>query len=333
MPGGQPIDAYVLSTPRIKARILTLGGIISHLYTPDRTGKAADIVLGFDQANDYLGVHPYFGAIIGRVGNRIARGTFALDGVTYRLATNDGPNHLHGGRVGYDKRLWKATVLSSAETPSLQLTLQDPDGYEGYPGNLDVTVVYTLQGQTLRITYSATTDRATPINLTNHSYFNLKDGGASTHYDHVLQLNTTHYNPTDETMIPTGEVRSVADTTFDFTKPKPIGHNLSAGIRFDNNFVLRDGPGPLAQVARVVEPVTGRTMECWTTEPGVQFYSGNFLDGSNVGKGGVPYQRHTGFCLETQHAPDSINQPQFPSTVLRPGRTYQSTTEYRFGAE
>jgi aldose 1-epimerase len=334
---GETVDAYLLNAGATRMRVLTWGGIITHLFTPDRNGVDGDIVLGFDDDADYLKpAHPYFGAIIGRVGNRIARGRFTLDGVEHKLATNNGPSHLHGGKVGYDKRVWTATAIDDPVAPQLELTLRDPDGTEGYPGTLDVTVVYTLRDGVLRIDYRATTDQATPLNLTNHTYFNLHDAGASPMTDHVMQLDADRYLAVDSLLIPVNDPVPVGGTPIDFTSPKPIGKDLAAmggqPEGYDHNLVLRAAaPNTLRRAARVTDPASGRSLECWTTEPGVQFYSGNFLDGTLTGKGGAKYAKHHAFCLETQHYPDSVNHPSYPNTILRPGETFASATEYRFG--
>jgi aldose 1-epimerase len=331
---GEAVDAYTLIHGKLSAEILTFGGIVTRLLVPDKNGAPGDIVLAFDALAPYEQPGPYFGALIGRVGNRIAKGRFTLDGHTYALATNNGPNSLHGGLKGYDKRVWSASPGNTPDGPTLTLTLTDQDGTEGYPGTVQVTVVYTLTASALRIEYAATTDKPTPINLTNHTYFNLKDAGKSDVLDHLLQMDADAYTPVDDTLIPTGQIVPVKGTPIDFTASKPIGRDLVAmggdPAGYDHNLVLRSQNGTLARAARVVEPVSGRTLEVWTTEPGVQFYSGNFLDGV-AGKGGTPYNRHHGFCLETQHYPDSINHPNWPSTVLRPGGRYHSVTEFRFG--
>ena len=338
-PAGETVDAFLLTAGATRMRVLTWGGIITHLFAPDRDGVDGDVVLGFNDDAEYLKpAHPYFGALIGRVGNRIARGRFTLDGVEHTLATNNGPSHLHGGKVGYDKRVWHATAIDDPIAPQLELTLTDRDGTEGYPGTVEVTVVYTLRDGVLRIDYRATTDAATPINLTNHTYFNLHDAGASPITEHVLQLDADEYLAVDASLIPTGDPAGVKGAPIDFTTPKPIGKDLIAmggdPAGYDHNLVLRKAaPNKLRRAARVVDPASGRTLECWTTEPGVQFYSGNFLDGTLMGKGGAKYARHHGFCLETQHFPDAVNHPNYPNTVLRPGETYASATEYRFGNE
>jgi len=336
---GTPVDLYTLTNSKgVRVAITNYGGIVVSLFTPDRNGNPGDIVLGFERLEDYLKGHPYFGAIIGRYGNRIAKGRFTLDGVEYKLAQNNGENHLHGGLVGFDKKVWKARDFVDAEGQHLELRYTSPDGEEGYPGNLDVTVTYSLNEQNqLRIDYVATTDKPTVVNLTNHSYFNL--AGEGDILGHLLRLNADYFTPVDAGLIPTGELRPVKGTPFDFTEPTPIGarieqddEQLRYGRGYDHNFVLRGGGGSLAEAAEVYEPKTGRVLRVLTTEPGVQFYTGNFLDGTLRGKYGRVYHRRTGFCLETQHFPDSPNKPHFPSTVLRPGQTYRSTTIYEFSA-
>ncbi len=332
---GRAVELFTLTAPGgATADITNCGGIVTRVRVPDRAGTPGDVALGYDTVAAYEADSPYFGATIGRVGNRIAKGTFTIDGRTYRVPTNNGPNALHGGAVGYDKRVWTAEPAGS----SLKLTLTDPDGEQGFPGTVQATVVFTwVPGPTLRIEYAATTDRATPINLTNHSYWNLKDAGASQVTEHQMRVPAEGYLPVDGELIPTGVVAPVAGTPIDFRKPKPIGQDLQAmggtPVGYDHCLVLADQPTrPLAEAATVYEPTTGRTMAVWTTEPGVQFYTGNFLDGHQVGRGGVTYQQHAAFCLETQGYPDAVNQPAFPNTVLRPGQTYRTTTEYRFTA-
>jgi aldose 1-epimerase len=336
---GTPVDLYTLTNSKgVRVAITNYGGIVVSLFTPDRNGNPGDIVLGFERLEDYLKGHPYFGAIIGRYGNRIAKGRFTLDGVEYKLAQNNGENHLHGGLVGFDKKVWKARDFVDAEGQHLELRYTSPDGEEGYPGNLDVTVTYSLNEQNqLRIDYVATTDKPTVVNLTNHSYFNL--AGEGDILGHLLRLNADYFTPVDAGLIPTGELRPVKGTPFDFTEPTPIGarieqddEQLRYGRGYDHNFVLRGGGGSLAEAAEVYEPKTGRVLRVLTTEPGMQFYTGNFLDGTLRGKYGRVYHRRTGFCLETQHFPDSPNKPHFPTTVLRPGQTYRSTTIYEFSA-
>lgn len=315
---------------------MTYGGTLLALRVPDRDGVLGDVLLGFDTLEPYLGEHPYFGALIGRYGNRIARGRFVLDGQTYMLATNNGPNHLHGGPNGFHRQVWEAREAAGTEGSGLALLYRSRNGEEGYPGNLFVTVAYTLTDQDeLRIDYTATTDRATIVNLTNHAYFNLAGGGDI--LGHELELAAARFVPVDPTSIPLGELRPVAGTPMDFTTPTPIGAKLDTSDRqlaysggYDHTWVLDKGDGVLGFAGRLFDPGTGRSMEVHTTQPGVQFYSGNFLDGSLAGKGGVRYQKHAGLCLETQHFPDSPNQPAFPPTVLRPGEEYRHTTIYRF---
>lgn len=337
MPDGQTVYEYTLSRGGITVKVITLGGIITAIHAPDRDGKIDDVVLGFDSLEGYLKGHPYFGCITGRVCNRIAHGKFTLEGKEYQLAKNNGPHHLHGGNVGFDKVLWQAKEIQRESAVGLELTRRSPDGEEGYPGNLDVIVRYLVTDQSeLVIEYEATTDKTTHVNLTNHAYFNLGGIKGGSILGHELQLNASSITPTDESLIPTGKIEPVKGTPFDFTEFKPIGRDIARvggnPSGYDVNYVINrhEGPGlPLA--AKVRDPKTGRTLEVYTTEPGVQLYTGNFLDGSIVGKGGVAYQKHFGFCLETQHFPDSPNQPDFPSTVLKPGQRYRSTTVYRFG--
>ena len=334
---GTPAELHTLKNSKgMTAKIMTYGGIITELHVPDRAGKLDDVVLGFDDLDGYLKGHPYFGAITGRVANRIAKGRFTLDGTEYKVATNNGPNALHGGKEGFDKKVWKAEPVKSADGPSLKLTYVSPDGEEGYPGTLTSMVTYTLTDKNeLRIDYRATTDQPTPINLTNHTYFNLAGAKSSTDIlGHAVRLVADKYTPTDATLIPTGKIDAVKGTPLDFTTPMPIGARIKQikadPVGYDHNFVLNSGGGALALGAQVIEPKTGRTLEMYTTEPGVQFYTGNFLDGKLTGKGGVAYKQYGGFCLETQHFPDSINQPSFPPVVLRPGQTYTQTTVYKF---
>ena len=305
--------------------VTNYGGAITSLKTPDRHGEFGEIVLAYETLDDYARNPRYFGALIGRHANRIARGRFSLNGVEYQLPCNNGPNHLHGGFKGFDKRVWDAQQDGNA----LHLTYFSKDGEEGYPGNVTATVVYTLLDNELRTEYRATTDRDTIVNLTNHSYFNLR--GVGTILDHELTLNADHFTPVSEDLIPTGEIKPVAATPMDFRKGKAIGSDLAdvAG-GYDHNFVLNDWDGSLRLAARLYEPVSGRALEILTTEPGIQFYSGNFLDGSLIGKNGVAYEKYTGLCLEPQHFPDAPNHPNFPSTILRPGEEYRHQTRYRF---
>lgn len=339
-PEGQPARLFTLANANgFRADITDHGGTIVRLFAPDRNGVLQDVVLGCE---GILPNTPYLGCIVGRVGNRIAAGRFTLDGVTYSLATNNAPAgrpcHLHGGKVGFDRRIWRATESRSADGPRLSLSYRSPDGEEGYPGNLDVTVDYTVTADNaLRIDYTATTDRATPVSLTNHSYFNLAGEGAGSILDHLVTLPSTHYTPVDCGLIPTGQIAPVAGTPLDFGTPHRIGERIDAdheqirfGSGYDHNFVISGPAGALNLAATVSEPNAGRVLEVLTTEPGMQFYTGNFLDGSFAGKNGHRYGRRQGFCLETQHFPDSPNQPQFPSVILRPGQTLRSTTVYRF---
>lgn len=338
---GEPVTLYTLRNPHgLEVRAMTYGGTIISLETPDREGRAADIVLGFDSLAPYLAGTPYFGAIIGRYGNRIAEGRFTLDGETHTLAANNGPNHLHGGVRGFDKVLWNARSFVNDTAVGVVFSYTSPDGEEGYPGTLHAQVTYSLtDGDALVFDYHATTDRATPVNLTQHSYFNLAGAGSGPILDHRLMVAADSFTPVDAGLIPTGEVRSVDGTPFDFRTPRRIGARIDAddpqiarGPGYDHNFVLdRDAEEGLALAARVVEPESGRTLEVYTTEPAIQFYSGNFLDGTITGKGGRVYGHRSGFCLETQHYPDSPNQPAFPSTILRPGENYRSRTVLVFG--
>jgi len=344
-PDGREAALYSLKNASgFQADITDLGGTVVRLMVPDRTGKIADVVLGFNSATPYPTQTAYFGALIGRIGNRVAGGKFTLDGRDYQLARNNSPQnvpvHLHGGVIGFDKVFWRATPLISQGEPALQLTYTSKDGEEGYPGNLSVTVTYTLtKDNGLRIDYQATTDKATPVNLTNHSYFNLKGEGAGDILSHELMINASRYTPVVPGLIPNGQIAPVAGTPFDFTTFHTIGERVDApdaqlklGGGYDHNWALDIAkPGALAKAATVREPTTGRTLEVWTTEPGIQFYCGNFLDGTLTGKSGIKYPFRGGFCLETQHFPDSPNQPGFPSIILRPGETYHTTTVYRFG--
>ncbi|HJZ49977.1 MAG TPA: aldose epimerase family protein [Roseiflexaceae bacterium] len=336
---GAAVERYTLTNANgLEAAITSYGGTLTSLRVPDRNGVFGDVVLGFDTLAPYLGDHPYFGALIGRFCNRIAGGQFTLNGVTYTLARNDGRNHLHGGPHGFHRAVWSTHEHRSAEGPGLELRYLSHDGEEGYPGNLDVRVIYTLTDQdALRIDYTATTDRDTLVNLTHHAYFNLAGGGI---LGHQLQLHGTWFLPIDESFIPLGELRPVQDTPMDFTRPTPIGERIGADDEqlrraqgYDHTWVMDKPAGALGRAARVYEPDSGRVLEVYTTTPGVQFYSGNMLDGSLTGKGGTVYSRNSGLCLETQHFPDSPNQPRFPSTVLHPGETYRQTTIFQFGVQ
>lgn len=340
LPDGRAADLFTLRNAQgMEVKITNYGGTIVSWTAPDRAGKYADVVLGCDSLAGYLRGVPYFGALIGRYGNRIAKGKFSLDGQTYSLAINNIGNSLHGGIKGFDKVLWTAEPIKGDE-PALKLTYLSKDGEEGYPGNLNVEVLYTLlKDNSLKIDYTATTDKKTVLNLTNHSYFNLANAGTGDILSHELVLNASAFLPVDSTLIPTGERRPVAGTVFDFTQPTAIGarvnetkdQQIKFGGGYDHCWVLTDSSKTLKLAATVHEPTTGRVMEVLTTEPAVQFYCGNFLDGTVVGKGGVAYAYRTGLCLETQHYPDSPNQSAFPSTVLAPGETYKTTTVYRFG--
>jgi aldose 1-epimerase len=331
----QAVELFTLrNASGVEVRATNYGGIITSIRVPDRSGRFGDVVLGFDSLEPYLKGHPFFGAIVGRYGNRIAKGRFALDGKTYSLAANNGPNHLHGGVKGFDKHVWQAQASGGN---ALVLTRRSPDGEEGYPGNLDVRITYTLTDRNeLRVDYHATTDKPTPVNLTQHTYFNL--AGQGDILGHEMTIEADRYTPVDSDLIPTGELASVAGTPFDFRKPTAIGARIESsnpqianGRGYDHNWVLNRSGSGLQPAAHVSDPVSGRTLDVLTTEPGVQFYTGNFLDGTLTGKGGTVYRRRTGFCLETQHFPDSPNQPAFPSTILEPGREYRTQTVFRFG--
>jgi len=336
---GKSVDIYTLKNRNgVEAQIITYGGTVVSLKVPDKNGNVSDVVLGYDSLDQYQSAKGYLGALIGRYGNRIAKGKFSLDGKEYKLAVNNGVNHLHGGLKGFDKVVWTANPSLQADGPHLELSYLSRDGEEGYPGNLNVKVEYILTNSNeLKIVYSATTDKPTIVNLTNHSYFNLAGQGHGLILDHQLTLNADRFTPTDDGSIPTGELRNVKGTPFDFTKSTSIGaridqdnEQLKFGNGYDHNFVLNKNGNEPSLAATVYEPTSGRVMEVFTTEPGVQFYTGNFLDGSTKGKGGQTYPRRSGFCLETQHFPDSPNKPKFPSVVLRPGKTYSQTTIYKF---
>lgn len=334
---GVAVSLYTLTNQNgVEVRISTYGGIVASLKTPDRAGALADIVLGFDSVEGYqANPGPFFGALIGRYANRIGHARFSLGGVEYKLDRNDGQNTLHGGARGFDKRVWTARELPGG---GLELTYLSKDGEEGFPGNLKAVVTYHLtDANELRIDYAATTDKLTVVNLTNHSYFNLKGAGSGDILDHRLTLNADRFTPVDAGLIPTGELRSVAGTPFDFRKPTAIGarieqpdEQLKLGHGYDHNFVLNRSGAGRTLAARVEEPSTGRVLEVLTTQPGVQLYTANFLDGTIRGKGGKVYGHRSAFCLETQHFPDSPNQPKFPSTELKPGQTFQSSTVFRF---
>ena len=335
---GEAVEIYSLTgAGGAGVAISNYGGAIVSLKVPDRRGRIDDVVLGFDTLEGYLAGLAYFGAIIGRYGNRIARGAFTLNGVQYKLATNNGQNHLHGGVRGFDKVVWQ---VHRASPRTLELRYTSVDGEEGYPGELESTVTYRwTESNELRIDYRATTDKDTVVNLTSHSYFNLKGHGEGEITDHLVTINADRFTPVNEHLIPTGELRKVKGTPFDFRQPRPIGERIDSehqqiafGGGYDHNLVLNRSGAELELAARVVEPKSGRVMEVLTTEPGLQFYTGNFLDGAR-GKAGKVYPKRAGFCMETQHFPDSMNQPKFPPVVLKPGSTYQSTTVYRFSVE
>lgn len=333
-PDDREVFLFVLTNDRgMEVKIINYGGIITSLKVPDREGNLADVVLGHDSLEGYLHRSRYFGALIGRHANRIALGRFSINGTSYALAQNNGQNHLHGGQKGFDKVVWEATEI---EGRGLELSYLSADGEEGYPGNLQVRVTYTLsKNNELRFEYFATTDQKTIVNLTNHSYFNL--AGRGTILDHELSIDADELTPIRNGLIPAGEIRSVKDTPMDFTRPVSIGARINEDYEqltlaggYDHNFVLRKAERSLARAATVYEPTTGRVLEVFTTQPGMQFYSGNFLDGSIVGKNGQAYVKHSGCCFETQHFPDSPNQPSFPSTILQPEEQYQHTTVWKF---
>jgi aldose 1-epimerase len=337
---GTPVYLYTLHNSKgAEARISNYGGIVISLMVPDRNGKLGDVVLGYDNLDGYLKETPYFGALIGRYGNRIARGKFTLDGHQYTLATNNYPNALHGGDKGFDKRVWEPTIVASGEGPALKLSYLSKDGEEGYPGNLSVTAIYTLtEDNALKLEYTATTDKDTVVNLTQHSYFNL--AGKGDILNHVVLMPADRFTPVDSTLIPTGELKPVAGTPFDFRTPTAIGarinqddEQLKFGKGYDHNWVFNKHVGEMTQLARVTEPTSGRVLEVFSGEPGLQFYSGNFLDGTITGKGGWVYQFRNGFCMEPQHYPDSPNKPEFPSVVLKPGETYHNTIIYKFSVQ
>ena len=339
---GQPVEIYTLRNKNgLEARIMSYGGIVVSLKTPDRAGKFDDVVLGYDTLEGYLKRTPYFGAIIGRYGNRIGGAKFSLNGKTYSLAANNGGhNHLHGGLKGFDKVVWKAGPAETAHGPALQLDYLSKDGEEGYPGNLSVTAIYTVtDDNALRLDFKATTDKDTVCNLSHHSYFNLRGSGDV--LDYLVQIDSDRFTAVKSSeMIPTGELRSTAGTPLDFRQPMRIGARINSDYEqiqfaggYDHNWVFDNNDGHLARVARVVDEVSGRCMEVFTTQPGMQFYTGNFLDGTITGKGGRQYTRRCAFCMEPQHFPDSPNQPRFPSTELKPGQVYKNTIVYKFSAE
>ena len=338
-PSGQAVSLYTLTNSHgMVVKITNYGGIVTSILVPDRRGKLDDVVLGYDNVAGYIKGSPYFGALVGRYANRIAKGKFTLNNKTYTLAINNGVNHLHGGKIGFDKKVWAASPVRIPNGVGLSLTAYSPDMEEGYPGNLAVHVVYSLtDDNALKIAYTATTDKPTVLNLTNHSYFNLNGAGSGTILDHTLMINANRYTPIDQTSIPFGLLAPVAGTPFDFRRPHVIGERINAanlqiknGAGYDHNFVLNHRGNSLIVAARAYSPKTGRVLTVSTTEPGVQLYTGNFLDGTNIGKGGKVYNRRNAFCLETQHFPDSPNQKAFPTTVLRPGQVYRQTTIDKF---
>ncbi len=337
LPDGTEIEQYTLTNSKgAVAKVITYGATLTELWMPDKSGKNADVVLGFDNLAGYLGDHPFFGATVGRYGNRIAKGKFTLDGKEYSLFLNNGPNSLHGGKVGFNRKVWKAEPLKVAHGAAVKLTYVSVDGEEGYPGTLTVNVTYELSDDNaVKITYHAETDKPTVVNLTNHSYFNLSGAGSGDILKEVLQLNAERYTPVDDTLIPTGELKSVDGTPFDFRKPTAIGDRNSKipGIAgYDHNFVLNGEAGKVRKIGELSDPVSGRSMEISTSEPGVQIYVSIGLDGKINGIGGA-YQKFGAVCLETQHFPDSPNHPKFPSTVVRPGTPYHSETIYKFSAK
>jgi aldose 1-epimerase len=336
---GTVIEVFTLKNSHgAAAKVITYGATLTELWVPDRAGKQGDVVLGFDDLKGYLGDHPHFGGTIGRFGNRIAKGKFRIDGQEYTLATNNGPNTLHGGTVGFDRKVWKGEAVSDGKGAAVRLTYLSPDGEEHFPGTLTATVVYTLtEDNALKIEYVAKTDKATALNLTNHTYFNLSGGGDVLGY--TLTLNASRYTPTDSTLIPTGELAAVKGTVYDFTKPMTIGSRIAELEKikeaggYDINYAVDGENGKLRMAARVADAKSGREMEVWTTEPGVQLYTANWLNGSIKGKGGAAYQRFGAVCLETQHYPDSVNHANFPSAILRPGEAFHSETIYKFSAK
>jgi len=333
LPSAEPVDLFTVTNGKgVIAKITSFGATLAELHVPDKTGRMANVVLGFDNLKQYAAPHPYFGVTVGRVANRIGYGRFTLDGRTYQLARNEkGVHFLHGGNKGFDKVVWKADPFTNQTEAGVIFTYRSPAGEEGLPGNLDVTVIYTLSdGNELKIEYAATTDAATPVNLTNHSYFNLAGAGSGTILDHELMIAADRYTPADESLLPTGQIARVAGTPFDFIKPMRIGDRIDqVPGGYDTNYVLNSGGGHLALAARLRDPRSGRTMDILTTEPGIQFYTGNFLDGTVAGIGGT-YHKHYGLCLETQHFPDSVNKPDWPSIILRPGQRYRHVTVHKF---
>jgi aldose 1-epimerase len=333
LPDGRPVDIYTLTNDKgMRVKLTNYGAITVGVEVPDRAGKLADVTLGYDTLEGWLTNTAYFGATVGRFGNRIAKGKFTLDGKGYTLAVNNGENALHGGIKGFDKVLWNVETVKTGDSVGVKFTYLSADGEEGYPGNLNVTALYSLTNNNeFRVDFSATTDKPTVVNIVHHSYWNLAGPAAGDVLAHELMLCADKYTPVDAGLIPTGELKDVKGTPLDFTKPAAIGARIAqVEGGYDHNFVLRNQDGKVALAARVVEPTSGRVMEVYTDQPGVQFYTGNFLDGTVKGKGGVVYRKHQGFCLETQHYPDSPNRKEFPSVVLRPGQTYRHAMIHRF---
>jgi aldose 1-epimerase len=337
MDNGTQIDLFTLTNSHgAVAKVMTYGATLVELWMPDRNGKTGDVILGFDDLKGYLQVEPYLGATVGRMANRIAKGKFTLDGKEYSLETNDGPNSLHSGKNGLSHMVWKGEELKEGHGSAVRFTFDSPDGDEGFPGAVSISVTYTLtESNELKLNYKATTDKATPLNLTNHTYFNL--GGEKDILSHVMYLNADKYTPVDSTLIPTGEILPVKGTPLDFTAPVAIGAHIAEMQGkpggYDHNYVVNGEMGKMRIAARAYDPESGRQMEVWTVEPGVQFYSGNFLDGTLTGKRGMVYNQHAGFCLETQHFPDSVNQPKFPSVIVHPGATYHTETILKFSTK
>lgn len=342
LPNQVSVDLFTLTNKHgMQVKVTNYGGIVTSIQVPDKNGLLGEVNLGFDNLNEYLAeTQPYFGAIIGRYGNRIANGKFTIDGQSYILAKNSASNHLHGGKKGFDKVVWQAEMMEKRNIPSLILTYLSPDGAEGYPGNLTCKVIYKLTNKNeLQINYQATTDKPTILNLTNHCYFNLKDGGATTCLNHELRILADAFTPVDKNTIPTGEIKSVKRTPFNFLTPKKIGTRidqnnpqLKIGNGYDHNFVLKTATN-LKKAAKVIERESGRILEVFTTEPGLQLYTANWLDGSLIGHHGIAYEKRSAFCLETQHFPNSPNQANFPTTILRPDESYHSTTVYKFSVQ
>ncbi len=335
MPDGKEVHIFTLKNPAgITVEITNYGGIITSLLIPGRNGEFEDVVLGFDNLDDYLGSHPYIGTLVGRYANRISNAYFELDGTGYQLAANNRGNHLHGGIESFDRKLWDYNISSDDDVVSLKLTYVSPDGEEGYPGNLAVEVIYSLNNSNeLTINYKAITDKATPLNMTHHGYFNFT-GGSESILGHELMVNSNYYLEVNHESIPTGNILNVEGTALDFRNMKPVGRDIAdVGTGYDHCYVLNENDGSLKMAAVLYEPISGRRMEVLTTQPGIQVFTGNSLGGNHIGKGGIVYENYWGICLETQHFPDSPNQPSFPNTILRPGEEYSHTVIHRFSAE